>query len=310
MIHKEPLASYLKRRVFLGALGLSEGEPVVFSLLGQGEYNVNYSFIHPRTGKKLVLRINTGSQMHLEDQIGYEFTALQYLVPSGRTPKPLFCDREQGLLVMEWLPGRTLDYKTDMDEAAGILADIHSVPVPEGCRLIRPSCPAQAIYEECLDMVQHYYDWEKRDPEVEALLRQLVKETGNLPLTEKAGEGVPLCMVNTELNSGNFLIDPQGVSSLVDWEKPLVSEPAQDLGHFLANKRLHRHFQLCQESVLFFLQVLSSLFPPIDFESSYSTCPIRNHIQNQFLAILFSAHNLDNHRLLYFPVRILLHLFL
>ena len=135
---------------------------------------------------------------------------------------------------MEWLPGRTLDYKTDMDEAAGILADIHSVPVPEGCRLIRPSCPAQAIYEECLDMVQHYYDWEKRDPEVEALLRQLVKETGNLPLTEKAGEGVPLCMVNTELNSGNFLIDPQGVSSLVDWEKPLVSEPGQDLGHFLA----------------------------------------------------------------------------
>ena len=121
MIHKEPLASYLKRRVFLGALGLSEGEPVVFSPLGQGEYNVNYSFIHPRTGKKLVLRINTGSQMHLEDQIGYEFTALQYLVPSGRTPKPLFCDREQGLLVMEWLPGRTLDYKTDMDEAAGIL---------------------------------------------------------------------------------------------------------------------------------------------------------------------------------------------
>lgn len=234
MIHKELLASYLKSRAFLGALGLSEGEPVVFSLLGQGEYNVNYSFIHPRTGKKLVLRINTGSQMHLEDQIGYEFTALQYLAPSGRTPKPLFCDRERGLLVMEWLPGRTLDYKTDMDEAAGILADIHSAPVPEGCRLIRPSCPAQAIYEECLDMVQHYYDWEKRDPEVEALLREMVKETGNLPLTEKAGEGVPLCMVNTELNSGNFLIDPQGISSLVDWEKPLVSEPAQDLGHFLA----------------------------------------------------------------------------
>lgn len=62
MIHKEPLASYLKRRVFLGALGLSEGEPVVFSPLGQGEYNVNYSFIHPRTGKKLVLRINTAAR--------------------------------------------------------------------------------------------------------------------------------------------------------------------------------------------------------------------------------------------------------
>ena len=139
MIHKEPFASYLKSRAFLGALGLSEGDTTAFSLLGQGEYNVNYVFTHPRTGKKLVLRINTGSQMHLEDQIGYEFTALQYLASSGRTPKPLFCDREMGSLVMEWLPGRALDYRTDMDEAAGILADIHSVPVPEGCRLLRPS---------------------------------------------------------------------------------------------------------------------------------------------------------------------------
>jgi len=40
--------------------------------------------------------------------------------------------------------------------------------------------------------------------------------------------------VNTELNSGNFLINPEGRSYLIDWEKPLLSEPAQDLGHFLA----------------------------------------------------------------------------
>jgi thiamine kinase-like enzyme len=40
-------------------------------------------------------------------------------------------------------------------------------------------------------------------------------------------------MVNTELNSGNFLINGE-TSHLVDWEKPLLSEPAQDLGHFLA----------------------------------------------------------------------------
>lgn len=60
MIHKEPLASYLKRRVFLGALGLSEGEPVVFSLLGQGD-NIGELQLYPSAdGKKLVLRINTG----------------------------------------------------------------------------------------------------------------------------------------------------------------------------------------------------------------------------------------------------------
>ena len=232
MIHTEPLRSYLKSEAFLSGLGLKAGTELAFEVLGQGEYNLNYVFSHPATGQKLVLRINRGSQMHLDDQIGYEFSALQALSPSGRTPKPLFCCREHGLLVMEWLPGVALDYHRDMDIAAGILADIHCTPVPERCSLLRPEAPAGAIYEECLEMVRHYLDWEAADPTVSDLLHQLVAEIGKLPLREPGN--APLCMVNTELNSGNFLIDRSGRSHLVDWEKPLLSEPAQDLGHFLA----------------------------------------------------------------------------
>lgn len=232
MIYEEPLCSYLKSEEFLRPLGLSKGADLKFFPLGQGEYNVNYSFFHPVSGQKLVLRINKGSQMHLEDQIGYEFMALKYLTPSGRTPKPLFCDREHKLLVMEWLPGTALDYQSHMEQAAGILADIHSVPVPKDCKLVRPACPAQAIYEECRDMVKHYLEWEKADSEVCGLLNTLMEEIGKLPLREPSA--APICMVNTELNSGNFLINPDGTSYLVDWEKPLLSEPAQDLGHFLA----------------------------------------------------------------------------
>ena len=232
MIHTEPLRSYLNSGKFLSRLGLPGGTKLEFDLLGQGEYNLNYVFSHPVTGQRFVLRINRGSQMHLRDQIGYEFSALRALVPSGRTPKPLFCDPEQNLLVMEWLPGEALDYRRDMKRAAQILADIHSVPVPDGCPLIRPKAPARAIYDECLEMVQHYFDWDQAAPEVCGLLRQLVAEIGRLPLSEPAD--VPICIVNTELNSGNFLIDRNGHSHLVDWEKPLLSEPAQDLGHFLA----------------------------------------------------------------------------
>ena len=232
MIHTEPLRAYLKSEAFLAPLGLPAGTELTFAPLGQGEYNLNYVFCHPVTGKKLVLRLNKGSQMHLSDQIGYEFSALQDLAPSGRTPKPLLCDRERNLLVMEWLPGRALDYHTDMQTAAAILGDIHSTPVPEKCRLLRPEAPARAIYEECLQMVRHYYDWDEADAQVVALLQTLVEEIGRLPLD--APSGAPVCMVNTELNSGNFLINPEAVSYLVDWEKPLLSEPAQDLGHFLA----------------------------------------------------------------------------
>ena len=232
MICREPLSSYLRSHEFLSALNLPEGTELTFSLLGQGEYNINYVFTHPATGEKLVLRINTGSQMHLKHQIEYEFSALQNLALSQRTPAPLFCCPEHQLLVMQWLPGTALDYRKDMKTAAAILADIHSVPVPDGCGLLQPASPARAIYEECLEMVQHYFDWEDADPQVADLLRELIREIGKLPLDEPSD--APVCIVNTELNSGNFLICEDGAGYLVDWEKPLLSEPAQDLGHFLA----------------------------------------------------------------------------
>ena len=67
----------------------------------EGEYNVNYSFRHPETGQRLVLRLNTGSQMHLEHQI--ESKVLRHIhVPAGRRgaeaePRPP--DRCQSILV-------------------------------------------------------------------------------------------------------------------------------------------------------------------------------------------------------------------
>ena len=120
---------------------------------------------------------------------------------------------------------------TDLRTAAEIFADIHCTPVPADHQLLTPAYPAKAIYEECLDMVEHYFTWDQADPAIVCLLRTLIEEIGRLPLTEPSS--APKCMVNTEVNSGNFLINDSGKSYLIDWEKPLLSEPAQDLGHFL-----------------------------------------------------------------------------
>ena len=226
MIYTEEFQTFLKSPAFLEPLGL-ETVPD-FTPLGQGEYNVNYTFDHP-DGRKLVLRINRGSQMHLNDQIGYEFSALKALEPSGRTPKAFFCDSGHNCLVMEHLPGRPLRYETDMETAAEIFADIHALPPAPG--LIEPENPLEAIIDECRQMVEHYYIWDKADPEVVRLLETLEKEISLKDLTAPAG--LRKCIVNTEVNSGNFLINPGGRSFLIDWEKPLISEPAQDLGHFL-----------------------------------------------------------------------------
>ena len=219
---------FLQSRDFLAPLGLEAGTKLDLQLLGQGEYNSNYIFCHPRTGEKLVLRLNRGSQMHLPDQIGYEFSALRALETSGRTPRALACYPEQNCLVMEYLPGRALRYETDLEIAAEIFADIHALPAGD---LLEPANPLEAILEECREMVAHYYEWDRAEPTVVRLLETLEKEISARDLSAPAG--LRKCMVNTEVNSGNFLINPGARSYLVDWEKPLISEPAQDLGHFL-----------------------------------------------------------------------------
>ena len=45
---------------------------------------------------------------------------------------------------------------------------------------------------------------------------------------------LPYSIVNTEVNSGNFIINEnRNEAYLVDWEKPLVTSPLQDLSHFV-----------------------------------------------------------------------------
>lgn len=235
MIESELFQDYVHSRDFLAQLQLPAGTELTFAPLGQGEYNVNYSFTHPETGQRLVLRINTGSQMRLEHQIRYEFSALQLLYPSGRTPRALFCDESiphYGVMVMEWLPGRALRYKTDLPAAAEILADIHSLPCPVGGTLLAPDFPALSIYEECQAMAERYLTWDQAEPKTCRLLETLLEEIGRLPFKEESA--APRCIVNTELNSGNFLINDGARGYLVDWEKPLLSEAAQDIAHFLA----------------------------------------------------------------------------
>ena len=212
---------------------------IAYQPLAQGEYNINYWFVHPLTGKKLVLRVNTGSQMHLENQIEYEYHALELLADSGRTPVPVFVDGSKkelpyGVMVMEFLEGSALDYRKNLMEAAECLADIHSVPVKETDGLISPSNPLQAILDECNQMVQTYYESDLGEEKKKVQIRRLL-ELGQEKINEIRDYSGYRCCINTELNSGNFLMNGAGKDNyLVDWEKPLYGDPVQDLGHFLA----------------------------------------------------------------------------
>ncbi|WP_180326782.1 phosphotransferase family protein [Raoultibacter phocaeensis] len=218
------------------ALRLPARVSVEAHLLARGEYNANFTFVHPETGRRLLFRVNLGSQMHLDDQIGYEAHALELLAPSGRTPKVLYVDSSKayfgkGVLVEEWLPGRPLDYATDMNLAAALLADIHAVALPSDHALVVPDDALGAIVDECEAMFAVYERWsEAHEATVArvARLARMARETASRPHAPRVRH-----IVSTELNSRNFLINEGDTSYLVDWEKPVAGEAEQDIAHFL-----------------------------------------------------------------------------
>jgi len=203
------------------------------SFLAAGEYNQNF-LVHCGD-KRLVFRINRGSQLGLDDQIGYEFKVLQCVSPSGVTPRPLRVHSDirpfgGGVMLMQHLPGEALVYERDLERAAGIFARIHALPpCPE---LLVQEDPIAAIASESLTLINRYQG--------HALTRQRARlldyhqRIVRLREDNRTLFGADrLCVVNTEVNSANFLISPEG-AFLVDWEKAVVSSRHQDLGHFLA----------------------------------------------------------------------------
>lgn len=219
-----------------GAGGGSDGEDPA----GHGDVSSVF------TADDVILRVNMGSQMHLDQQIDYEARALRLLESSGRVPRVLYVDGSrsvlpQGVLVEQFLPGRSLDYSQDMAEATRILADIHATPVPEGADLVCPADPLGSVVDECADMFAVYLAWsgaqdlvkEQVGRYLDRARRIAADEHRHRPLQGHTGQA-RRHIINTELNSSNFRIGAPGARSyLIDWEKPVLGEPAQDLGHFL-----------------------------------------------------------------------------
>ncbi|MGX7095515.1 TIGR04282 family arsenosugar biosynthesis glycosyltransferase [Gemella bergeri] len=205
-------------------------------LLGAGEYNINFTFTDNNKDKK-VLRINMKSQMNLENQIEYEYETLKLLEKSKVTPKVYDLVTKTKLLpykylTMEFLNGRVLDYDKDMNIAAYLLSSIHNTAFGEN-NLIHATNPFQLMYDECSAMAGEYLNWEYADSVVSSYIHLFLDKCKKL-LPEDYIIDKP-CIINTELNSGNFLIgDTKENSYVIDWEKALIGECEQDLAHFLA----------------------------------------------------------------------------
>lgn len=234
-------ARYINRaRDLREALEISQSATVQIQPLGQGEHNANFSFVHPETGEHLVLRINYVSQLGLDDQIGYEYAALQELAPSGRTPLPLFVDGsrnliDQGILVMQFRKGGHLDFRCpgSLGSAARILADVHSVVPSEATHLLDPGDALRDLYDEDARLFTAYQASPLCDRSVTRWIAKFFASVEGLVQEAPAEES--LHILNTEAVPSHFLIPADGTpGSMVDWEKPIRGEVARDVAYFVA----------------------------------------------------------------------------
>lgn len=204
---------------------ISKSENV--KLLGKGEYNSNYLI-----DDDYLIRIARGSQMHLDNQIEYEYNALKFLEKSNVTAKvyDLKKDKLSGIsyLTEEYLIGRDLDYHTDLKIAAYLLSQIHSLDVT-GQDFIKAGSPFNMMFDEFTQMFSHYQKWDKKNNATEEKISNMLKYIKNLGLDSTLENP---CLINTELNNKNFIIGDK--SYVIDWEKPIIGESEQDLAHFLA----------------------------------------------------------------------------
>ena len=234
---KDKICSYLKERDILSRLDVTDNFNVSF--LAQGEYNINY--IIEDKNKKYVFRVNTGSQLEIENQIKYEFNAIKRLEISKVTPKVHFVDDSRsyfhyGVLIMEFLEGNPLNYSKDLSKAAHIFSNIHSIVlieedykkfivedtiftdrVAEGKRLLKDFLVSPLVNIELKNFFCKFLQWADDNKYKE---KYFIDNRWHV-------------INNTEVNSHNFIIGNEK-SYLIDWEKPVISDPCQDLTQFLA----------------------------------------------------------------------------
>ena len=230
-VRTEEVWTYLSRRL---------DEPPAredVGFLAQGEYSLNF-LVHEARGD-YVFRLVTGTQigLPLEEQAVYEHEALKLLAPSNATPKPYFVDPEpEGLpyplILEEYLPGRPLDYATDITAAARCVAAIHALGVPENHHLQIHPAPAPAILAESRNLVEPYLEWDGASDESRAALGKGFERIEKFLERGDLFTGDDLAIVNYDLNTHNFVVE-NGEAKLLDWEKARIAPRTQDLAHFL-----------------------------------------------------------------------------
>lgn len=139
-------------------------------------------------------------------------------------------------MVIEYCEGRHLEFAKpdDIEKAARLLADVHSVAVGASAPLLKPVDPLRGQFEECRRLFSAYRLSAYEEARVTAYVEGFFGKAEQALSTDLDADDCNR-IVNTEAISAHFLIPEDGSAGhIVDWEKPIIGEAVQDVAYFLA----------------------------------------------------------------------------
>jgi thiamine kinase-like enzyme len=200
------------------------------------DYNINFVILIGQT--RYLFRVNVEQQSGLENQIEYEYNTLNFLADQKIAPRAYFLDSTKtilpfAILVEEYLDGDYLSYDdlSGIQEAARLLAILHTTPLPTDHFFRSWSNPLEDSLKDVLDLFEKYSVRKTRDEKITTSIKKLI---GKLEKRVASSSDSFSCesLVHTDVVNDNFIRSPQGLR-LIDWEKPRIDDPSYDLCVFL-----------------------------------------------------------------------------
>jgi thiamine kinase-like enzyme len=206
-----------------------EGTPELHRV-GAGLVNEIYRV--RRAGRSFALRATVANPYDLGVDREWEARVLEIAVEADLAPAVVYGDPQRGLLISDWVPGRTwssaeLRQPANMARMAELLRRIHALPLPEHPRAMSPRNWIEYYSAACVQRACASGDASLRN----AAAAQLTALAA-LPSIKPV-----LC--HSDLHTLN-MIDRGPTLVLLDWEYAHAADPLWDLAGWCANNDLER----------------------------------------------------------------------
>ncbi len=249
------VAAYCHRPAVRHALGLDALARLRAAPLARSARSWHY-LVESDSGRRWVARLSVGSYLGLSSakQTAYTALAQRLVEPLRVAPEVCFVDATLydlpfGLIIMQHLAGRPLDYTSAADRAAAarVLARVHALPLPADHQLQSLPAPLTFALRDGAAILAAYTASAAASA---ATVRRLHSSLRAIEAALPAQDRFAPALIHTDPHAHNWVITPprpalallgvpilsapQPSTFLLDWETPRVSDPAYDLAHFLA----------------------------------------------------------------------------